>query len=73
MNRIVIKNAEVLDKEGQIVKKDIAIADGKIIGVGHYSDWPADKTIDVFGASFGGKLGNRTDFSTGSCIVLFAV
>lgn len=46
MNRIVIKNAEVLDKEGQIVKKDIAIADGKIIGVGHYSDWPADKTID---------------------------
>lgn len=46
MSRILIKDVEVLEGQGTICRADIAIEDGKIIGIGQYPLWTADKIID---------------------------
>lgn len=46
MSKILIKDIEVLEGHGTIRKTSIAIDQGKIIGVGDYQLWHADKIID---------------------------
>ncbi|MBU2700361.1 5-methylthioadenosine/S-adenosylhomocysteine deaminase [Sporomusaceae bacterium BoRhaA] len=46
MSRILIKQAEVLDSQGLICPADIAIDQGKIVGIGNYEFWSANKVID---------------------------
>lgn len=46
MSRILIKAVEVLEGQGMIRQADIAIDQGKIIGIGDYQKWQADKIID---------------------------
>jgi adenine deaminase len=48
--KTILKNASVVNVfTEEVAKSDVLINDGMIAGVGDYSDYPADKTIDLTG------------------------